>query len=524
MVRRPDLSQVRQLTTAGFSAWRSSGLTVPINPLTGVRLGRDLLVHGVSPAIGWAAGADRHPDQLALVDQYDVTLTQHQAEDLTRRTTAFLRTTGLAPGRTAAVYGRNSAGFAVAIAAVTRSGADLVYLNPGFTADQVTSLCSEHGITLVLADPDLTPRIPVGTQVLNLIQPEQWATGATSGSRTLRVLAGGGRHIILTSGTTGKPKGADRSGTPLSATVSLLSMLPYRERDTHVMAAPLFHSWGWLNHRLAALLDSTEVMIARPGAEEVLAAAHRHAAGLIITTPVVVARLAEAGAGSYDLSALRGVLVSGAPLPTDIVERFRAEFGDVLYNLYGSTEVGYATVATPQDLARDPDSAGRPLPGVRVELLDDVGEPVRPGRQGYVWVGSAASFDGYVDGDDKDRRGDLVATGDVGYWTSAGTLTIVGRADDLIISGGENVHPSEVEHVLRRCPGVADIAAVGRPDPEYGQRVAVFVVPCDPHADVVADVRRYAKDHLAGYQRPRDITVVSDLPRNETGKVLRRLL
>lgn len=512
-----------QLGTSAVRAWRRSGLTVPLNPLTGVRLGRDLLVHGVSPAIGWAVGADRHPDQLAVVDEYGVRLTMHEAEDLTRRATTALQGRGVGPQLPVAVLGRNSAGFAVAIAAVARTGADLVYLNPGFTPEQVADLCARHSVGLVLADPDLADRVPEGLPRRDLTDPESWSYVVGS---AFRLTPGGGRHIILTSGTTGRPKGADRSRTPLEATISLLSVLPYRERGVHVMAAPMFHSWGWLNHRINGLLDSLEVMVSRPAAEVVLDAAERHAASLIITTPVVVARLAAEGAAGRDLSHLTGVLVSGAPIPPDVIQRFREQFGDVLYNLYGSTEVGYATVADPADLAARPTTAGRPLPGVRVALLDEYGAPVPQGQAGDVWVGSSAAFDGYTDGGDKQRRPDgLVATGDMGVFDAEGRLFILGRSDDLIISGGENVHPTEVEDILRRCPGVADVAAVGRADDTFGQRVVCYVTPApDAEGDVRADVMAYAAQSLAPYQRPREVHLVSELPRNETGKVLRRLL
>lgn len=512
------------LGVSAVKAWRQSGLSLPANPVTGLRLGRDLFVHGVSPGIGWAAGADRHPDAPAVIDDYGYHLTQRTAEDLTRRATAALRDRGLRPGVTAAVLGRNSAGFAVAIAAVARTGADLVYLNPGFAGEQIAEVCGRLGVGLILADPELRDRVPVGVPTADLTHPESWAR---SGGAPFRIAPGGGRHIILTSGTTGRPKGADRSRTPLEATISLLAALPYRERSVHVMAAPLFHSWGWLNHRINGLLDSLEVMVPRPDATSVLDAAEHHQATLIVTTPVVVSRLAAAGPGDRDLSALLGVLVSGAPIPPDVVGSFRRQFGEVLYNLYGSTEVGYATVADPVDLAEAPTTAGRPLPGVTVALLDQSGHPAAPGSPGDVWVGSAAAFDGYVDGADKARRTDgLVATGDVGVFDSDGRLFIRGRSDDLIISGGENVHPTEVEQTLRRCPGVADVAAVGRPDDAFGQRVVCFVVPTpDATAETLSDdVLRFAADSLAPYQRPRAVYLLGELPRNETGKVMRRLL
>ena len=347
-----------------------------------------------------------------MIDEYGVTLTYREAEYLTRGAAESLAERGLIPGTAAAVLGRNSAGFAIAIAAVSRTGADLVYLNPGFTRPNSPTSSTTGESTLVLADPELLERLPVQVPVLTLNDPASW-----SHPWRFEVTEGGGRHIILTSGTTGQPKGADRSRTPLEAAVSLLAVLPYRERATHVMASPMFHSWGWLNHRICCLLDSTEVMIARPTAEQVLDAAAEHRAEIIVTTPVVVRRLAEAGPGDRDLSHLVGVLVSGAPIPPDVIISFQDQFGDVIYNLYGSTEVGYATVASPQDLAAAPTTAGRPLPGVSVQLLDPTGDPVPPGAEGEVWVGSSASFDGYIDGEDKDRRGDLVATGDLGCST-----------------------------------------------------------------------------------------------------------
>jgi fatty-acyl-CoA synthase len=303
--------------------------------------------------------------------------------------------------------------------------------------------------------------------------------------------------------------------------------MPYRVRATHVMAAPMFHSWGWLNHRINALIDATEVMVARPRADVVLDAAEKHKADIIVTTPVVVRRLAEEGPGGRDLSSLQGVLVSGAPIPPDVIRRFRERFGDLIYNLYGSTEVGYATVAKPEDLALAPTTAGKVLPSVTVVILDRDGRPLPTGAEGEVWVGSSAAFEGYVDGGDKDRRGGLVSTGDLGQFDEYGRLYIHGRSDDLIISGGENVHPTEVEAVIREHPDVLDVAAVGVADPDFGQRVVIHVEPTAgcPDPDGLPDrLLAFAADRLAAYQRPKQVVVTERLPRNETGKILRRML
>ena len=423
------------------------------------------------------------------------------------------------------MLGRNSIGFSLAIPAVSRTGADLVYLNPGFRPAQIATILQDRSVSLVLVDDDLADRIPPEVPTAPLDDPASWTDPEPTSGKT-----GSSRHIILTSGTTGKPKGADRSQTPVESAVSLLDTLPYRERDTHILAAPMFHSWGWLNHRFTSLLDATEVLTPRPTAAAVLDAAAEHQAGVIVATPVVVARLAEAGTEGRDLTALRGVLVSGSAIPPTVVRDFYDQFGPVLFNLYGSTEVGFATCAGPDDLLTHPNTAGRPLPGVTVEILAADGKSLSPGESGEIWVGSAASFDGYIDGGDKDRREGLLSTGDLGHFDPEGRLFVSGRADDLIISGGENVHPSEVEAVLRQHKDVRDVAAVGRPDSQFGQAVVAHVVARNgelSEADqnrLIADLHEFSRQELAGFQRPREIYLRTSLPTNETGKVLRRAL
>jgi acyl-CoA synthetase (AMP-forming)/AMP-acid ligase II len=527
---RADLMEIHKhplpspnMALPGLRALMSSRLTPPLNPFGVLKLARDFLRYGPSPAIGYAGGAARHATEIAVIDVDGHRITFAEAEDLTRMCVAGLAARGVAQDSAVAVLGRNSLGFALAIPAVARIGADLVYLNPGFRPAQVESIINDRSVSFVLVDDDLRDRVPINTPKASLSAPDTWASKSpkSGGSRS-------GRHIILTSGTTGTPKGADRSSTPMESAISLLDALPYRERDTHILAAPMFHSWGWLNHRLTALLDATEVMISRPNAAAVLDAAAEHQAEIIVATPVVVRRLADAGPGERDLSQLRGVLVSGSAIPAPVVKSFGEQFGPILFNLYGSTEVGFATCASPDDLAADANTAGRSLPGVKVAVLTPEGQPLPIGAIGEIWVGSAASFDGYVDGGDKDRRSGLLSTGDLGRFDANGRLFVSGRADDLIISGGENVHPAEVEAVLRGHHQVQDVAAVGRSDPKFGQAVVAYVVPqpgavATTQSDaLIAELHRFCDTELARYQRPRDIFLRDSLPTNETGKVLRR--
>jgi fatty-acyl-CoA synthase len=226
----------------------------------------------------------------------------------------------------------------------------------------------------------------------------------------------------------------------------------------------------------------------------------------------------------YDLSRLRVVPVSGSALPSVLARRWMDTFGENLFNLYGSTEVAWATIATPEDLRAAPGTAGKPPRGTIVRIYDDAGRPVRTGETGRIFVGNEMQFEGYTGGGGKDVIDGLMSSGDVGHFDAEGRLFIDGRDDDMIVSGGENVFPGEVEDLLAGHDGIADVAVFGVPDEEFGERLAVVAVR-RPGADVDADeVRRFVKQNLATYKVPRDVTFVDELPRTATGKVLKREL
>jgi fatty-acyl-CoA synthase len=226
----------------------------------------------------------------------------------------------------------------------------------------------------------------------------------------------------------------------------------------------------------------------------------------------------------YDLSALRVIAASGSALPGELAVRVMDRFGDVLYNLYGSTEVAWATIATPADLRAAPGTAGRPPRGTAVRIVDDAGREVPQGATGRIFVGNEMVFEGYTGGGGKEVVDGLLATGDVGHLDAAGRLFVDGRDDEMIVSGGENVFPREVEDVLADHPAVQEVAVVGVPDQRFGQRLAAFVVPADGHEPDADALKAHVKRTLAGYKVPRDVVFLAELPRNATGKVLKREL
>jgi fatty-acyl-CoA synthase len=289
-------------------------------------------------------------------------------------------------------------------------------------------------------------------------------------------------------------------------------------------AAPL----GRLAHLVVGLaLSSTLVLRRRFDAAATLHAIDEHGATTLVVVPAMLQRILELGEtaiGRHDLGALRVIAASGSP-PGALATRAMDVFGDVVYNLYGSTEVAWATVATSQDLRDAPATAGRPPRGTVVRLYDDDDREVRqPGRAGRIFVGSEIVFDGYTGGGGKPVLDGLTSSGDVGHLDAQGRLFVDGREDEMIVSGGENVFPSEVEDVVSRLAGVRDVAVVGVDDERFGQRLRAFVVLAGDAQLAASDVRRHVRANLASFKVPRDVVFVPELPRTATGKVLKRQL
>jgi fatty-acyl-CoA synthase len=333
---------------------------------------------------------------------------------------------------------------------------------------------------------------------------------------------------MLTSGTTGTPKGAKR-GSPkgILPIASVLSRLPLRAGERTMIAAPLFHSWGLGQFQLGLLLGTTYVLNRRFDPEATLRAVSEHRCTSLAVVPIMMQRilaLPDDIKRKYDLGSLRVTAASGSALPGHLATQWMDTFGDNLYNFYGSTEVAMASIATPEDMRAAPGTVGKPPLGTSVAILDGQGQRLPNGETGRIFVANAITFEGYTSGDDKERLGGMVSSGDLGHFDDDGRLFVDGRDDDMIISGGENVFPREVEDLIASHQSVTEAAVIGVSDREWGQRLRAFVA-LRSGADLSEDdVRIYVKQHLAGYKVPRDVVFVDALPRNATGKVLKREL
>ncbi|WHT20681.1 AMP-binding protein [Crossiella sp. CA-258035] len=520
----------------GLLVLARTGIVMPVRPDRLYQMARALRRWSLTLPGGYAVGAHRHPDAPAIIDELG-TLTWAEVDTRSTRLAHGLAGLGLVTGDKLAVLCRNHRGLVESMVAAGKLGVHLVLLNTGASAAQIGAVLKEEGISLVVADAEFRPllaKAPRGVRRVTAWPDEKTRSETieslieSSPATELPVPSAHGRVIVLTSGTTGTPKGARRPEVHgLFSAATLLSRIPLRYGQRLLVAAPMFHTWGLAALQLGLLLGCPLVLQRRFDPESTVEALEKEQCAVLFAVPVMLQRILELPPEvlrKYHPAQLKIVASSGSALPGALAVEFQRQFGPVLYNLYGSTEVSWVSVATPAELTSAPATAGKPPLGTRLAILDESGDPVPQGGTGRIFVANGLLFDGYTNGKSKEVRDGMMCTGDVGYLDPAGRLFVAGRDDDMIVSGGENVYPREVEDLLARQPQVREAAVLGVPDREFGQRLAAYVV-LDEQAELDADaVRELVKANLARHCVPRDVVFLEALPRNATGKVLKREL
>ncbi|OMC31222.1 acyl-CoA synthetase [Mycobacterium sp. GA-1841] len=486
---------------------------------------------GAAPRIA----AIRHGQRAAVADELGE-LSFAELDEQVNRLANSLRATGLRPGANVGILCRNHRYPLIAAFAASRAGMSGTWLNTAFSAPQAREVAEREGIDLLIHDAEFD-------DVVTDINPPQGRvrcfTDDPADDQLAQLIAAGdpqrpavpakpGRIVLLTSGTTGTPKGAPRA-EPKSLTLpgALLDRLPMRARETTVIGPPLFHGTGLIIALLSIALGSKLVLRRRFEAAEFLDDIERHRATTICVVPIMLQRILALGDEEVrrrDLSSLRVAFCAGSQLPATVAIAASDLLGEVIYNLYGSTEVSVATLATPADVRAAPTSVGKPALGSTVRIYDGDGNEVARGGTGRIFVGAATPFEGYTGGGGKEIIDGLMSTGDIGHFDDTGRLYIDGRDDEMIVSGGENVFPREVEELLVTHPAVIDVAVIGVDDPDFGQRLRAFCVLADNAQASEKELQSFVKENLARYKVPRDIVFLAELPRNPTGKVLKREL
>jgi fatty-acyl-CoA synthase len=532
------IDRVGQTVGLLATTWRAR-LIAPMRPDKYLRIAAAMRRENMAATSGFASAAQRCPNRPGLVDELG-TLTWR---DLDQRCDAFAAALQAQPGgqpKTIGVMCRNHRGFIEAVVAANRIGTDVLLLNTSFAGPALAEVVAREGADTVIYDEEFTEIVdraladrPGARRVV------AWTDNPAEHDVTVEKLinAHAGRQpkratekprtVLLTSGTTGTPKGARMTSGEVGALKSILDRTPWRAEETVVIVAPMFHAWGFSQLIFAASMACTIVTRRKFDPEATLELIDRHRASGLAVVPVMFDRIMDLPDDvrkRYSCRSLRFAAASGSRMRPDVVTAFMDEFGDVIVNNYNATEAGLIASATPEDLRAAPDTAGKPAPGTEIRILNKDFEQVSTGEVGQIYVRSGTLFEGYTSGSTKDFHEGFMASGDMGYLDEHGRLFVVGRDDEMIVSGGENVYPIEVEKTLAAHPEVAEATVLGVDDEQYGQRLAAFVVLTAGASATPDSLKQHVRQNLANYKVPREILVLDELPRSSTGKILRNEL
>lgn len=516
---------------------RKTKMVRPLPPSALLEMHRAMKKYGPTQPAGYAINAKTIPNEPAIIDELG-TLTQKEVHERTNQIAHGLAAHGIGADSRVAILCRNHRGFIESFVATLKLGADGLLLNTAFAGPQLVQVIADQNADAVIMDEEYVAMLDGALEGKPVFVA--WQDSETPAFSTLDQLRKGrskeepptptrtGRTIILTSGTTGKPKGAARAEPKgLKSLLAVVSTIPYRRGDRMLVAAPLFHAWGFSNFSANLTFNGTTILRRRFDPEDTLRTIEREKVDMMTVVPVMLQRLLDLPEDvrrKYNVSSLHAVCASGSALQGELATNFMDEFGDVLYNLYGSTEVAWATIAGPADMRAAPGTAGKAPTGTELKIVDSEGIAVPRGETGQIYVKHDMIFEGYTGGEQKNAMADMAGTGDLGHLDENDRLFIDGRVDEMIISGGENVYPIEVEDIIAIHDGVNETAVIGVDDEKFGERLKAFVVRQPGHDVDEAGIKEHVKEHLANFKVPREVVFLDELPRNATGKILKREL
>lgn len=527
-----------RLADTGFQlkVLAETGIVSPMRPDRTVKVVSTLIKGGTTPATAARIAAIKHGEKPFIVDEAG-SLSFTEVDLRTNALARALSRMGIGAGDGVAIMCRNHRGFIESNLAASKLGATALFLNTMFSGPQLAEVVRREGPGVLIYDEEFAGLLEdVPEEVIRIVV----GSGATNGEARLEDLIAStndgelefpseaARFIILTSGTTGAPKGAQRSSPDgLGGLAGLLDRIPHRSGEVMVIAAPLFHSWGFINSVIAMTLGATVVLERRFDPQRTMELVDEHSADVLVAVPVMLQRILELPpevSVGFRADNLKITTLSGSALPGGLATRWMDRYGDNVYNLYGSTEVAFVSIAGPAELRKDPSTAGRPPRGTAVMLLDEGGKEVPQGETGRIFVNNNMTFEGYTGGEDKERIDGFLSSGDVGHFDSDGLLFVDGRDDEMIVSGGENVFPGEVEDLIAGHDAVVEVAVLGVDDEKFGQVLKAWVVMVEPGALDEAEIKAFVRQNLASYKTPKEVVFIPELPRNATGKILKRSL
>ncbi len=497
--------------------------------------------------------AGTQPDKLAVIDDKGsgdaVQWTYAQFEAEANRVANALLTLGAAAGQKVIWCGPNSPQVVAVMSATRKIGAVAVPLNYRLTVEEARYVIGHSDAEIAYVDaeyahlfaglvgdlPSLRHVIVVnGTPPDGMLGSDLIASASDQPPPELSDEVAAGATMIYTSGTTGKPKGAVRYGTDPDTVAGLLNLIGYRPDDIYLTSGPLYHSGPSAFMTVALVFGQTMLVQRKFDPEDWLRLVDTYKVTSTFSAPALVrmiCALPDEVKQRYDRSSMRVMLANAAPWSFALKQRYVADFPlESLWEIYGSTELGVDCVLEPKDQMRKPGSCGKPAPGIEVVLFDEDGNEVTatgPDHPGELYVRSKGVFNEYYKQEDSyeaARRGDYHTVGDIAYWDDEGYLYICDRKTDMIISGGMNIYPAEIEAALEQHPAIYDVAVFGIPSEEWGEIVHATVVLAPGSSLSPEEIAAYGREHLASYKIPRSVSYLDDLPRTGSGKILKRQL
>jgi len=498
--------------------------------------------------------AQTQPDKPGVIDDRPdgtvVRWTYAQLEEQSNRVANLLLSLGVGPGTKVLWCGPNSPEVVAVMNATRKIGAVAVPLNYRLTPEEALYVINDSDAEVVYADHEHAAMFAALRDQLVKVRHIIVVGGGVGGTAPDGMLgeadiaaasadapaaAEPGGSMIYTSGTTGKPKGAFRGHPQDPALVgALLNQFGYRPDDVYIISGPLYHSGPSAFMAAALLYGQTIIVQRRFDAQDWLRLADKYAVSSTFSAPALIrmiCALPKEVKERYDRSSMRIMIANAAPWSYALKQQYVADFPpESLFEVYGSTELGVDTVLMPEDQMRKPGSCGKPAPGIEIILLDDDGHQVSgtgPEHAGEVFVRSKGVFDTYYKNDasyESSSRGDLHTVGDIAYWDDEGYLYICDRKSDMIISGGMNIYPAEIEAALEQHPEIYDVAVFGIPSEQWGEVVHATVVRTPGSSLTAEEITAFARHHLASYKAPRSVDFVAELPRTGSGKILKRQL
>jgi len=533
-----------QTKMPGTVRWAGIGATVREllrNPKVSPALLFHFLGHNDPHKVGLIGITSPHGGRIAEERAYSF----FEMNERVDRIAAALAERGVRAGDRIVVMVKNRPDFVIAQIAAGKLGCGAVSCSYRSTPAELEYVVTHSGARALFFDVDVAMTVREAAPKLTKVGEERcFSVGGTADPfPTLEGLVATAKGppppagdepavVMYTSGTTGKPKGAVRQFAKGSAAAALafIGETPMQVGEVHLAVCPLYHATAFGFITMSYMVGSTVIVLRDFRPEAFLEAIQRYRVTTTAVVPTMLHRillLGEEAIRRYDTSSLKAIFTGGASLPIPVANEVLRIFGHKLFNFYGSTETGVVTLAKPEDLRAAPGTIGRPIPGQEVQIVGPSGRPCRPGEVGELYARSGQLFSGYhadEAGTQDAMRDGFFSVGDLARMDARGYLFLEGRKRDMIISGGVNVYPVEVEDVVHAHPAVEEVAVIGVPDVEWGERVRAFVV-LKPEASADAkELEAHCRKRLSGAKVPREFVFLPSLPRNPTGKVLKREL